>query len=93
MNLFRKLYKKMDERLPRSYMLGTQNFLTVDTRGRIVIEDCDKIISFTDMLLVVAQGRMTLTFVGEGLNLQNLSRHSARLCGRVESIRIDKGER
>ncbi len=92
MRLFKNLIKKIDDKLPRYYSPISQNFITIDTRGRVNIADCDKIISFTDMLLVIAQGRMTLTFVGEGLSLQNLSRHNARLCGKVNSIRIDKGD-
>ncbi len=92
MNFMKKMIHNIGNRVPISSHLSVgHNFLTIDTRGRIIIEDCDKIISFTDMLLIVGQGKMTLTFVGEGLKLNNLARHSAELSGRVDSIRLDEG--
>ncbi len=87
----KEFIRKVAEKLPiSSYVSIGHNFLTVDTSGRIIIEDFDKIVAFTDELLIVKQGKIILTFIGEGLNLKNLSRHSAQLSGQVGSIRLER---
>ncbi len=86
-----KIFNGILDKLPATgqYLAG-HSFLTVDTKGRIIIEDCDKINAFTDRLLIVVQGNITLTFVGEGLRLKNLSRHGSQLTGVVETIKLER---
>ncbi len=65
-------------------------FLIVDTSGRIILEDCDSIKSFTESLLVIGQGNLLITVIGTGLRLHNISQHSAELVGSVRTINMEK---
>ncbi len=68
------------------------NFLTIDTKGRIIIEDCDTIEAFTDCLLIVKQGEISLTFTGANLKLVNLSKRGSLLKGLVKNVQINHVE-
>ncbi len=88
-----KYFDKLLDKLPSAGgHVGRHNFLTIDTSGRIIIEDCDRIKNFTDNLLVVTQGRLSLTFTGEQLRLINLSRRGTLLAGTVHTVRLDRNE-
>ncbi len=86
-----KIFNAILNRIPSTTrQVMHYNFLTIDTRGRIIIEECDIIQTFNDSLLIIRQGNILLTFTGENLRLVNLSRRGSLLSGRVENIRIDR---
>ncbi len=88
-----KYINSLLDRLPATGSgVAGRNFLTIDTYGRIIIEDCNKVNSFTSDLLVVTQGRLTLTFTGKNLRLVNLSKRGTRLVGTVQSVRLERHE-
>lgn len=88
LNLQKKIIDFIEKLPTGNFVTFSHTFVSVDTKGRIIIEDCDNVHTFTDRLLIIQQGTLLITFSGTGLHLKSLSRHSAELVGNVGKIEI-----
>ncbi len=90
MNKFLKPLKNLTRKIPLVGFAGdARMFLIIDVKGRIILEDCDRIKTFTDKLLIVGQGDLIVTVTGVGLKLRNMSHHSGELTGKVDNIKVE----